>query len=140
MPKGIICATWSILSNCDAETTGSQSTYHNLHSGVAITHLLDQSRERSNDVGRGLALLDDIVGTQMHRDNISRVLLQPAHKLLLVRNVDGKESRVALIVPIILGVFAAIFIPSGSDKVHRGPLCGLQFVPQLGPPAGDLSD
>ena len=71
----------------------SQLTYHNLHPRVAIAHGVDERREGLDNLSGWLALLDDVVGAQVHRDDdVGWVALEPADELLGVGNVDGKEA------------------------------------------------
>lgn len=76
----------------------------------------------------------------MHGNHIRRVRLQPAVQLLLVRDVDGQESAMALVVAIILGVFAAVFCFAGAYEIYGSPFRGLQPFPEFGTPADNFRD
>ena len=77
----------------------------------------------------------------MHGNHIGRVRLQPAVQLVLGRNVDGQEARVALVVAVVRRVFAVILGPPAADEVDARPFGRLQQLgPQLGAPAHDLGD
>ena len=110
------------LLQCNQASASMQSSFFNAHHHTSTAHsleahLLGQRGKGSNDVGDRLALLGDIVGAEMHGDDIGRVLLQPAHELLLVRDVDGQEARVSLIVTVLLGVSAVVLRLARPDKV-----------------------
>jgi len=103
------------------------------------THLRNESRKGGDNVV-GTPVPVDVVGAQVHCDDIGRVLLQPAHQLLLVGNVDGQKPRVALVVAIVLCVAAVVLPAAGPDEIDLCPLGRLQLVPQLGSPADNLGD
>lgn len=92
-------------------------TYHNLDLGVMRPHLPNQRGKRRNNVIDILALLHDIVGAQVHADDVGRVLLQPPDQLLLAGDVDGQETRVALVVAVVFCVAAVVLGLAGPDKV-----------------------
>lgn len=120
--------------------TSGGYTCHNLHLWVVRPHCAHQLCEGREDVGYVLVLLNDVVGAEVHGDDIRGVGLQPAVQLVLVRNVDGKEARVAFVVTVVLGVFAVVLGLSRAHEVHRGPLRTLQFFPEKRAPANDLGD
>jgi len=76
----------------------------------------------------------------MHGDNISRVGLQPANKLLCVGDVDSKEAGVTFIVLVVVGDLASrrILLLAGTDKVDILISCFLELRPELPTPADNL--
>lgn len=78
----------------------------------------------------------------MHGNQVCRVLFEPAVELVFVCDVDGEEARVAFVVAVVFGVFAAglVFVFAAADEVYGGEVGGLQFVPEFGAPADDFRD
>lgn len=107
------------------------STYENLHSALAGTHLLDQGVESCQDLG-GALVVPDVVGAEMHHDDVGLRLGQPTNELVLLGNVGGKVSAVSFI-------FAVVGKPASlrrqrSDKVDVRESCILELSPQQCPP------
>lgn len=117
-----------------------EETYHDLHFGVVRPHRPDELRERRDDIRNRLILLHDVVGAQVHGDHVGGIILQPAIQLVLVRDVDGQEPRVALVVAVVLAISAVVFGFAAADKVYGGPLGGLEFLPEERAPADDFGD
>jgi hypothetical protein len=86
------------------------------------------------------SLLDDIIGSKMHCNNIRGVRLQPPIELVLIRDIDSKKPAVAFIVAVVLGVSAVVLCFPAADPVHGRPFSGLETFPELGAPADDLGD
>lgn len=131
------------LSDLSSSTTAlaykeGRDTYHNLHLGVMCSHGVDQLGESRNDIGSRLVLLHNVVRTKMHGDYVGRVLGQPTVKLILIGNIDGQVSRVALVVAIVLAVATVVLVPAGADEVDALPFGGLELFPQQSAPADDL--
>lgn len=106
-------------------------------------HSPHQLGKRSYNIRSRLALLHDIIRPKMHRHDIRRVPRQPAIQLILVRNIDGQEPRVALVVAVVLCVAAVVFRLARPHKVDglAGPFGHrLQLVPEHGAPADDFGD
>lgn len=93
-------------------------------------HSIHQLCERRDDIGYRLVLLHDVVGSEMHGDYIGGVGLEPAIELVLVRDVDGQEARVAFVVAVILVVAAVVLGLAGADPVDARPLGGLEPLPK----------
>lgn len=115
-------------------------TYHNLRLRVARPHRAHKRREGLDDIRHRLTLLHDIISPQMHRNHIRGIRLQPPLQLLLLHDINGQEPRVALIVAVVLRVFAVVLGFARPDKVYSRPLGGLEFLPEFGAPADNLRD
>jgi hypothetical protein len=76
----------------------------------------------------------------MHSHHIRGVRLQPSLQLISVRDVDGQEAAVALVVTVVFGVAAVVFCFTGADEIDAGPFGGLQLLPEFGAPANDFGD
>lgn len=76
----------------------------------------------------------------MHGNYISRIRLQPSVQLIPVRNINGKEARVTLVIPVIFCVSAVVLVLAAADKVYRSPFRGLQLGPEFATPANYLRD
>lgn len=74
----------------------------------------------------------------MHRNHIGGILSQPALQLVLVRDIDGLEARMAFAVAVVPVVAAVEVGTDGTDEVHVGELGGLEALPEFGAPALDL--
>lgn len=115
-------------------------SYHNLRLRILRPHSSHQLRKRRNNIRHRLVLLHDIIGPQMHRDHICRILGQPAIELILARDVDRQETGVALVVAVVLVVGAIVLGFAGADEIDALPFGGLELFPEEGAPANDFRD
>jgi len=95
-------------------------TYEDSHLWVCIPHLLHHGGVGGDDLVGPLAARE-VVGAQMHRDDVGWIGLQPVDKLLLARDVGGRVAAVALVVLVVARVLAAAgavgVLGLGADEI-----------------------
>jgi len=72
----------------------TRETHNNPHHRIARPHLIHQLPERRENLLRLAISAKDVVGPEVHGDNVGRVLLQPVDQLVLGRNIDRQEAGV----------------------------------------------
>ena len=114
---------------------GEHGIYQDLHLWVAGSHLVDELAEGSSDNSRRLCG-PDIVGSQHHHDNVRLGSGQPWYELVLVRNVGGEITSVALIATVEWNTTVTRVV-EGADKVNVsvGSTSSLEVVDESCSPA-----
>lgn len=80
----------------------------------------------------------DIVGTKMHSNDIGWVRFQPANELILVGNVDGLETCMALVVLVVGEALASRSGCLTSNEVNIGVVVLHELIVELCAPTAEL--
>ena len=70
-----------------------ERTHNNPHHRIARPHLIHQLPQRRENLLRLAVPAKDVVGPEVHGDDVGGVLLQPIDQLVLGRDVDRQEAR-----------------------------------------------
>lgn len=111
---------------------GNQERDQDLHRRLRLPHLIYQRAVSLNDVP-DCFLLNNIIGPQMHHNDIWFRGAQPTRKVTLSYEVDSQRPGVTLVVAIIRKATVGRLV--GSYKVCVGSSCGLEFLVKEGAPA-----
>jgi len=143
-PQVCDATSWRLYSSVTLRRyTGKyrkEQTHHNLHPRIRPPHTPHQRPKRLDNIRHRLILLHNIIRTQMHRNHVRGICLQPPIQLPFIRNVDSEETRVAFVVAVVGRVRAVVFGFAAADKVYGGGVegRGLEALPELGAPADYL--
>jgi len=121
---------------CIPSVLWQDRTYQNLHRRLAGPHLLHERVEGAKYRARRL-VAPDVIGPQVHHDDVGLGLGEPAHELVLPRNIRGEEPTVALVLPVVGE--ATTLAGQRPDKVRVLDAGVLEVPPEEGSPASLLA-